>query len=281
MMSTIFPPRNLRCILAPLLLTFFSMPVSAAAIPSWQGPYVGVYVGGGIGGNRVSTDVGTVVIDPNTDSNTSYFVTSQDINSINHAGSFNKNPDSMIAGIEAGQDWVWNNMVYGVVLDYSALPLNSSKSVNNMTYSSSTDQYSLNTSLSTNWLFTLRGRIGYQTVLYDWPSLLYVTGGMALTQLKVSNSFSDNSSTAGAGESHINSNEIGWTFGGGVEFALRRHLSMNVEYAYLDVPSVKTTGSITNSQGGFGIPVNSLTSPFSTTGKFHANLLKIGLKYRF
>lgn len=280
MMSTIFPPKNLHYMPALLLLTFFSMPVSAAT-SVWQGPYVGIYVGEGIGGNRVSTDVGTVVTDPNTDLNTSYFFMPNDINAVNQAGTFNKNPNSVIGGIEAGQDWVWNNMVYGVVLDYGALPLNSSKNVNNVPYSSSTDQYSLSTSMSTNWLFTLRGRIGYQTQLYYWPSLFYVTGGMALTQLKVSNNFSDNSSTAGAGESHNTSNEIGWTLGGGIELALRRHLSVNFEYAYLDVPSVKTTGSISNSQGGFGIPVNSLTSPFSTTGKFHANLLKIGLKYRF
>jgi outer membrane immunogenic protein len=280
MVSTLSHPRTLPLTLTSLLLLSFSLPVFAAENSTWQGPYVGVYLGEGFGSHRTSTDAGTVVTDADTDSITSYFVTSDDINAVNNAGRLNKNPNAVIAGIEAGQNWAWKKLVYGVALDYGTLPLSSSNNVNNMTYPDNSDQYSIHTTMRTNWLFTLRGRLGYQTLLH-WPTLIYATGGMALTQLKVSNDFSDNSSFAGAGESYNNSNEIGWTLGAGIELALSNHLSADLEYSHIGLPSVRTTGSISNTQGGFGIPTNSMTNPFSTTGQFQANLLKVGLKYRF
>ncbi len=185
----------------------------------------------------------------------------------------------MIIGFQMGHDWIWKQMTYGIALDYGSLPLSSSRVVNN-TYPNNSDQYSIDTSMHTNWLFTLRGKLGYQRML-KYPSLLYLTGGMAMTKLKVSNNFSDNSSLLGTGESESTQNQIGWTVGAGIEVAAFKNTSVNLEYLYIDIPSIKTTSSIFNTQGGFGIPEQSLISPFSTTTNFCANLLKIGLNYRF
>jgi outer membrane immunogenic protein len=113
------------------------------------------------------------------------------------------------------------------------------------------------------------------------PSFAYLTGGMAMTQLKVSNSFNDNSALAGAGSSHTSQNQIGWTAGAGIEVAVRDHVSVDFEYLYVRVPSVKTMGSISNAEAGFGIPPLSMNSPFSTSADFNANIFKIGLNYRF
>lgn len=263
-----------------LLLISFSMLASVvvlAATPKWQGPYVGAYLGGGLGNHHASTNVGTVT-------NTSYFLTSADINAVNNAGTSVKNPISAIAGIQAGHDWVRKHMVYGIAFDYSLLSLSSSKDVNNVTYPDNSDTYSVHTSMRTNWLFTLRGRLGHQTILHwpkSWPSLLYITGGMAIAQLKVNNNFSDSSPYAGAGGSSPSKNEIGWTAGTGIELASFDHASVVLEYLYVNMPSIKTTSYISNTAGGFGIPIQSQTSPFSTTGHFHTNLLKIGFNYRF
>jgi outer membrane immunogenic protein len=251
-------------------LSLISTSVSAA---TWQGPYVGAFLGEGFGNNHTSTSTGSVT-------DTSYFTTPADINSVNNAGTSTKNPASMIVGIQAGHDWVWKQMVYGVAFDYSTLPLSSSTNVSNNTYPDSSDQYSIYTSMSTNWLFTLRGRLGYQTMLH-WPTLFYLTGGMALTQLKVNNSFSDNSAFSGAGGTSNSENKIGWTAGAGIELASFKHVSVDLEYLYVHMPSVKTNSSITNTEPGIGIPAQSLTSTFSTTGNFHASLIKLGLNYRF
>lgn len=261
--------RNLCYIVVSLFS--ISAPVLANQLP-WQNPYVGVYLGGGFGNNHVSTNTGS-------DTNTSYFTTSADINAVNSAGGWQKEPNAMIMGLQMGHDWIWNQMAYGVALDYGTLPLSSSSTVNS-TYPDNSDKYSIGTSISTNWLFTLRGKLGYPKML-KYPSLFYLTGGMALTKLKVSHHFNDNSSLAGAGVSDSAQNQIGWTIGAGIDVAAFKHTSVNLEYLYIDMPSIKTTSSISNTQAGFGIPEQSLISPFSTQGKFYANLLKIGLNYRF
>ena len=260
-----------QCILCSLLAgILFSLPASASSL--WQGPYVGAYVGGGLGDSHLSTDVGSVT-------NASYFTTAADINAINNAGSWSKEPSTLLAGIQAGHDWTWQQIVYGIAFDYSTLPLSSSSSATN-SYADNSGQYSVYTSMQTNWLFTLRGRVGYQSTLY-LPNFLYFTGGIAMTQLKVNNSFNDNSAFAGITSSHTAQNQIGWTAGVGIEVAAYQHVSVDFEYLYVNVPSVKTVGAISNTQGGFGIPVNSMTSPFTTTADFHANVFKVGVNYRF
>lgn len=244
----------------------------ASSAKQWQGPYLGVFTGGSSGNNHTTTYTGAVT-------DTSYFQTSADINAVNSSGSTNNDPTAAIIGIQAGHDWMWNQLVYGVVFDYSLLPLNSSNNISSG-YPDNSDQYSVYTSVSTNWLFTLRGKLGYAVNL-SRPSLFYLTGGLAETQLQVNNSFTDNSSLAGAGGTTTAKNKIGATIGAGFELALTEHTSLELEYLYIHIPHVKATSTITNTQGGFGVPEQSLTSTFTTTGQFHASLLKVGLNYRF
>ncbi len=244
-----------------------------AALPDWQGSYLGAYLGGGFGNSDLTTHTGTVT-------STSYFITTADINAVNYAGTSGNNLNTVIAGVQAGHDWVWKQMLYGVVMDYGMLSLNSTNRVNGNTYPDNSDQYSIFTSLRTNWLFTLRGRLGYLVTL-RWPSVLYLTGGMAMTQLKVKNNFSDNSSYVGTGGNTTSQNQLGWTAGAGIELLTWEHASVDLEYLYVSIPSVKTTSSISNTAGGFGVPVQSLTSSFSTKGELYTSLLKVALNYRF
>lgn len=266
--------RNLSSLSVSLLLGFSSLySATALAAHSWEGPYMGAYVGGAVGDNKVSTDVGDIT-------DVSYFASSANSDAVNHAGSYTAHPGSAIVGIQLGQNWVYKEIVYGVVFDYGALPLDSSDSTTEL-YPDGSGSFSTKTSMNTHWSFTLRGRVGYPTILRRWPSLLYVTGGMAIADVKVKNSFSDTASTAGVGESSHSQNQIGWTAGLGIELASSNNISVDLEYLYIQLPSVKTTGTISNTGGGFGIPVGSLNSTFSTTGKLRANLFKLGLNYRF
>jgi opacity protein-like surface antigen len=239
---------------------------------NWQGPYVGFYLGGGLENNQVGTSVGNL-----TDS--SYFTSASDINAVNTAGSWTEDSSAVILGIQAGHDWTWKHLLYGIALDYGMFSLEPSHSENS-SYPSGLGQFSTYTSSQTNWLFTLRGRLGYHIDL-NLPSLFYLTGGMAMTQLQVSNSFNDNSTFVGIGSSSVSQNQIGWVAGIGIETVPFNHISVNFEYLYVDMPSAETTGFISNTEGGFGIPVRSMTSSFSTTTNLHANLFKVGLNYRF
>lgn len=259
-----------RYVLAFLL--FFSIDTALADDDIWQGPYIGAFLGGGFGNSHISSDAGSVT-------STSYFANANDLNAVNDAGSWTKNPSTWLFGIQAGHDWTWQQMLYGIVFDYSYFSLNSSKTENN-TYSVDSGEYSVHVSARTNWLFTLRGRWGYQT-MFELPTLLYLTGGMAMARVKVSNDFNDTSALLGAEESSTSENQIGWTVGLGMEIIPLNHFGIDFEYLYVDIPSVETTGTISNTAGGFGVPVNSLNSSFSSSAKFHANIFKIGINYRF
>jgi outer membrane immunogenic protein len=264
-----------RYLFAALSLISISLLTSPAQAntSAWKGSYIGAYIGAASGNNRVSTNVGSVT-------GSSYFSTAADINAVNAAGTSTKNPGAVIGGIQAGHDWIWNQMIYGVIADYGAFQLNSSTNVVNKTYPDNANQFSVYTSLSSNWLLTLRGRLGFQPD-FRFPSFLYLTGGMAVTQIKVNNNFSDNTALAGAGSSSTSQNQIGWTAGAGIEIISFGNTTIDIEGLYVRLPSVKTTGTITNTQAGFGVPARSLSNAFATTGRLHAGLIRVGLNYRF
>lgn len=256
-----------------LSYVLFSLSACVLANPShFKGPYAGLNLGVAFGNNQVSTNTGEVT-------NTSYFSTPTDIYLVNSAGEWEKQPKAMTIDLQMGHDWVWKQITYGIALNYGWLPLSSSNTVNK-TALNNINNFSVNTAMSTNWLFTLRGKFGYQRLL-KFHSLLYLTGGLAVTKLKISNAYYDNSALEGVGSSESAQNQIGWTIGTGIEIAAFKNMSVNFEYLYIDIPSIKTTNFIFNTQGGFGIPEKSLASPFSTSGNFYANLLKVGLNYRF
>ena len=103
------------------------------------------------------------------------------------------------------------------------------------------------------WFGTLRGRAG---VAFD-RSLLYVTGGGAYTNFKLS-------ATALGVTVSSNSSHGAWTVGGGWEYAFADHWSAKVEYLYIDTGNVNTVL--------FTIPVS---------GRLTDNIVRIGANYRF
>lgn len=82
-----------------------------------------------------------------------------------------------------------------------------------------------------DWLGTARVRTGY---LVSPNVLTYVTGGLAFAQTTSSiepvYTGRDPVSSTSADNNHI-----GWTIGGGAEWALTKHLSLKAEYLYIDL----------------------------------------------
>jgi hypothetical protein len=69
--------------------------------------------------------------------------------------------------------------------------------------------------------------------------------------------------------------KVGWTIGGGVEYALNQNLSLKAEYLYIDF------GGVAGAAYGFApSPVPPFIGSFST-GNFTANVTRIGLNWRF
>ena len=251
------------------LLFSFTKPVHFR----WSGPYVGGYIGGAWGHSNVTTTVGPVT-------DTSYFQSTANINVVNHNGSTSFDPSAFIAGLQLGDNWMYKNYVYGVVLDYGSFGLSDALGVVNSAYPDASGDYTLNTSISTDWLYTVRGRLGWTPAL-SWPLMIYATGGLAVTRLHVANSFVDSTTLLGVGGSNSSDTKNGWTIGGGIEFPVTQNLTINSEYLYADFGSIAVNSSIYNSVQGFGIDYQSLVSPFISSANLSANFFKVGLNYKF
>ncbi|MGH6837862.1 MAG: outer membrane protein [Methylocella sp.] len=127
------------------------------------------------------------------------------------------------------------------------------------------------------WLGTLRGRIGWTPIDH---LLIYGTGGLAFGQSNAS--FSVVNPLAVPPLSAFASNEahVGWTAGGGVEYALPdnwSNWSVKVEYLYYDLGH--TTGTVTyqNIDLVGATEFSSLSGQVRHTG----NIVRAGLNYKF
>jgi outer membrane immunogenic protein len=161
--------------------------------------------------------------------------------------------------------------VYGIETDFEAFSLRGSRAVTGAFPAAATN-YFVTTSTSADWLYTLRGRLGWTVT----PTVLfYATGGLALTDLHVGNTFNDNFTAVTAGASSAGQTKAGWTVGGGVEFALWQRWTAKVEYLHTDFGSVSTT--LTTSK----IPVVAGPNVMTTSADLQADLVRVGLNYKF
>ena len=112
------------------------------------------------------------------------------------------------------------------------------------------------------WFATARGRIGYAA----GPSLFYVTGGVAFTELRTA--YSDAALPA-TFSTTISNYKTGAAVGAGIEAALFGNWTAKAEYLYLDFGAA--TVSITGATEG----------PLTLSSQLRDNILRAGLNYKF
>jgi len=113
----------------------------------------------------------------------------------------------------------------------------------------------VNCETSSDWLATVRGRIGYS---FDrW--MPYLTGGGAFGDVKATAS----APLLGAAVSS-SSTQAGWTLGGGVEFAFMPNWTAKVEYLHVDLGSFDTG-----------------PAPLVNSVSYKQDIVRAGLNYRF
>lgn len=141
------------------------------------------------------------------------------------------------------------------------------------------------TSFSTDWLFTIRPRLG--VVLGD-SLLAYATGGLAVTNEKVTQSVAAVMGTINAA---IDETRVGWVVGGGLEYALSRNWSIRAEYLHLDFGTASGSGNIVVPTGVLGNVLcitgqGVITGPGTITGcsissRLTAEVVRAGISYKF
>ena len=129
-----------------------------------------------------------------------------------------------------------------------------------------------------DWLGTLRGRIGWTPIDH---LLIYGTGGLAFGHSTASFSVVNALAFPPLSAFASSSRSVGWTAGGGVEYALPdnwSNWSVKVEYLYYDLGRSTGTVSYTNPD-----PVT-LAPEFSTLSghtRHNGNIVRAGLNYKF
>ena len=203
-----------------------------AAVFSWTGFYVGLNAGGNWGTSHTSTVIGFVG---------DHFGTCGQIcvDLFAPAG----NPQSFktsgfTGGIQGGYNWQFGYFVAGVEVDFQYFRSAGSTSIT-VPHGILAFTRTVNTSISTDWLFTARPRLG--VAAGNW--LFYGTGGLAVTELKASWRYSDTIGTARENAS-ASSTKAGWVAGGGVETALPGNWLIGAEYLYVKFSGVSAAGNI-------------------------------------
>jgi outer membrane immunogenic protein len=184
-----------------------------------------------------------------------------------------------IFGGKAGYNYQWRYVVAGLEADFSAFRVNQS-----ITSASTTNPFtsfpgfrgraSFNDSISTNWLATVRGRLG---VTAD-RALFYATGGAAFAGVRYTDSYTA-FSPLGAGldfeNTSTNPTRAGWTAGGGIDYAFTNNWIASVEYLFVDLGSFQTTGLVTTQ---FNPAVTAL---FTFNNRLQSNIVRGGVSYKF
>ena len=194
------------------------------------------------------------------------------------AGSDRKAPE-FIGGGQAGYNWQTGAFVLGVETDFDGSTL--SKSFNNVGAPFAAvagpltgDFLTVNGKNSLTWLGTTRARVGF-VATPDNRLMIYATGGVAYGG--GNSQFSAFDATTGSFWSgNPSSTRVGWTIGGGVEYAITNNITIKGEYLYADLGS-SNFNSAGNAASLIAFPGVSVSGHID----YNASIFRAGVNYKF
>jgi outer membrane immunogenic protein len=259
-------------------------PMPVATVYNWTGFYVGGAVGGTWG--RAGITHSPILAAPG-------LAFPIDAAAVTTAASPDLKPTGWTGGLYAGYNYQVGSIVWGVETDISFFRLRGSQNgvfpfpstLPGGPLGPPTLTFTSSTSLATDWLFTFRPRVGWA-----WDNwLLYVTGGLAVTEEKVAQTAGV--LNAATFTSSISSTRAGWVVGGGVEWAIARNWIARAEYLHVDFGTVSGSGIGNMPTGILGNLLcvtgqTVITGPGTYTGcsissRLTSEIVRAGLSYKF
>jgi outer membrane immunogenic protein len=238
---------------------------------NWSGFYVGANAGRVWG----DADAHTATTCHDTSANVPNgvdcpFATPARFAAIGAAGGGSMSDQGFTGGGQAGVNLQTGSMVFGLEVDLQSFKLGASRSQTVADPIGGLNTITVGTAFNTDWLVTARSRLGWVAA----PNLLlYGTGGVALTELGVSNALVSTTGAQGAGSA--SGSVTGWTIGGGAEWALNRNWSVRAEYLYLDFGKTSANASVLD--GG----AHNFNNNVATTVDLTAHIARAGVNYKF
>jgi len=180
------------------------------------------------------------------------------------------NPGGLLGGVQAGYDYAFGDLVVGVEADWQAAGLSGgSRAIG----AGAEPLAFLNSRRAIDWFGTLRGRVGYSVL----PRLLvYATGGLAYGG--GGNLFTYFDTERREAESVKNPTRLGFSVGGGLEWAFRPDWSAKLDYLYVDLGrSPGHVARLESEEEEEGPPAFATLAGYPN--RFHA--IRAGINYRF
>ncbi len=237
---------------------------------SWAGPYLGINLGYSAGKSKTDT-----VFSDATAGSALFATGSSD------------NLNGMIAGFQGGYNWMASNwLVAGLEADIQLSTQNTTPTYvcpgavcNPLIGDGAPVAAGLDRAQQLDWFATVRGRVG-ATVTPN--SMMYVTGGLAVAEIKTAGtvsgsnlSFDENGNpivTPVGVNFYDHRTKAGWTAGAGIEAHLGGNVTGKVEYLYLDFGRVSTAA--TN-------PLNATPVTVNLDSRVTDHIVRVGINYKF
>jgi outer membrane immunogenic protein len=260
-------PLGARLVATAMVLGCSSTAASAADIAvkapeppayQWSGCYAGLNLGDGSSGTNVSSTVGLGT-----------HLLGADPAIVAGSGGGGANADGLLGGGQIGCNWQTGTLVLGLESDLDYFHSHPSFSNNTNTLSDGVTPFTIAQSLATDFLATVRPRIG---VAAD-RNLAYITGGVAFTRISYSESYADAATPPGIGSATASRYLVGWTAGAGWEYAFAEHWTVRAEYLIAGFPSTSAVGAITDAAGG--------SNPLRGSSDVTIQLLRAGVNLKF
>jgi outer membrane immunogenic protein len=231
----------------------------------WTGPYVGLNLGGTWGASSpratVSPGGGPIVIPPGDIAE----IVGTPLTTNSHTAGFT-------IGGEAGYNYQVGHFVLGIETDGGFFDIRQSR---NHQFKSTAPvvnppgtpfNFTISQAVKTDWQWTLRPKIGYA-----WgPWLGYITGGLGVTDARLSAGYSDNRTPPNLASRTFSSTKAGGVVGLGGAWMFAPGWSGKVEYLYSDYGRISETFPIGN---GF--------ANFTSSANIRANTVRTGIDYKF
>ena len=232
-----------------------AMKAPAAPVYQWSGCYVGLNGGGGAGASNFTTTAGTGT-----------FLLGGDPGEVTNDGTGSRNNANVLGGGQTGCNWQSGTVVVGLEGDFDYFRSTSAFFNNTNTLPTSGNAFVIGQSMTSNYLATVRPRIG---VAAD-RNFAYVTGGVAFTDASYTESYAD--AGGGVGSAAASKFLTGWAAGAGWEYAWTDHWIVRFEYLYSAFPTINATGAITGPGG---------SNPLHGSADLVIQVARAGLSFKF
>ena len=212
-----------------LLVLIPSLILTTAAHAEWTGMYAGANVGYDWNSSTMKTYVSTP----------GHYFTGADVAAIDGVGSDTPTSANVMGGVQVGYHFQQDRLIVGFDLDINSFETDTNYKVASA-YPGSSSSYTIEQSMKTSFLSTLRPHVGYAHKNF----LGYVTGGLAVTDMHSDAKFYDDTGSNAYEDESQPSLKAGWTIGAGIEYKVATTWSIGAQYLYTAFGNISTTGQL-------------------------------------